>query len=310
MMAMPDEVKIVEVGPRDGLQNEPEPITTEIKLAFIRRLAEAGLKQIEATSFVNPRAIPQLADAVEIAKHLPAAPGVIYSALVPNQKGLDRAIASGIRRIAVFTAASDSFTRKNINMTVDESLATFAPVMAEALRRGMTVRGYVSTCFVCPYEGSVPKQRVLEVSQRLIELGADEVAISDTIGAASPTDVFETVGFVLDHVPREKIALHFHDTYGTAPANVLAGLQLGIATFDSSAGGLGGCPYAPGASGNLATEDIVYMLDRMGIRTGVDLRGVFEASSLIAAALGRRLPSRQWQRLCHPQDHECMPTRT
>lgn len=297
MMAMPDEVKIVEVGPRDGLQNEPEPIATEIKLAFIRRLAETGLKQIETTSFVNPRAIPQLADAVEIAKQLPAASGVIYSALVPNQKGLDRAIESGIRRIAVFTAASDSFTRKNINMTVEESLATFAPVMAEALRRGMTVRGYVSTCFVCPYEGNVPKQRVLKVSQRLIELGADEVAISDTIGAASPTDVYETVGFVLDHVPRENIALHFHDTYGTALANVLAGLQLGVTTFDSSAGGLGGCPYAPGASGNLATEDLVYMLDRMGIRTGVDLRGVFEASSLIAAALGRRLSSRQWQRL-------------
>ncbi|RIK63811.1 MAG: hydroxymethylglutaryl-CoA lyase [Planctomycetota bacterium] len=297
MMPLPARLKIVEVGPRDGLQNEPEPIATDVKLAFIARLAESGLSQIEATSFVHPKAIPQLADAVEVARRLPAAGGVTYSALVPNQKGLDRAIEAGMRRIAVFTAASDSFAKKNINMTVDESLATFAPVVAAALERGITVRGYVSTCFVCPFEGDVSKQRVREVALRLFDMGIDEVAISDTIGAASPRDVFETVGCVLEQSPREKIALHFHDTYGTALANVLAGLQLGVTTFDSSAGGLGGCPYAPGASGNLATEDLVYMLDRMGIHTGVDLGKVFEASSLIAQTLRRQLPGRQWRKL-------------
>lgn len=308
MKPLPSRVKIVEVGPRDGLQNEPEPIATDVKLAFIARLAESGLSEIEATSFVHPKAIPQLADAVEVARRLPAAHGVTYSALVPNQKGLDRAVEAGMRRIAVFTAASDSFTRKNINMTVDESLATFAPVVAAALDKGITVRGYVSTCFVCPYEGDVPKQRVREVALRLFEMGIDEVAISDTIGAAAPKDVFETVGFVLEQAPRERIALHFHDTYGTALANVLAGLQLGVTTYDSSAGGLGGCPYAPGASGNLATEDLVYMLDRMGIRTCVDLRGVFEASSLIARTLRRQLPGRQWRKLS-AETRDADPTR-
>ncbi|GMU32945.1 MAG: hydroxymethylglutaryl-CoA lyase [Planctomycetia bacterium] len=297
MSALPKEVKIVEVGPRDGLQNEPEQIPTDLKLAFIAALAGSGLRAIEATSFVHPKAIPQLADAVDVAGRLPPAEGVTYSALVPNQKGLDRALETGIRRIAVFTAASDSFTKKNINMTVDESLATFAPVVKSALAAGLTVRGYVSTSFVCPYEGNISKDRVLDVTTRLLDMGIDEVAVSDTIGAAAPTDVFETVGHLLKSIPPGKFALHLHDTYGTALANVLAGLQLGITTFDSSAGGLGGCPYAPGASGNLATEDLVYMLDRMGIQCGVDLKRVFQASSIIADARGRSLPSRQWQRL-------------
>lgn len=297
MPALPSEVKIVEVGPRDGLQNEFAPIATDKKLAFIRALSAAGLRQIEATSFVNPKAIPQLADAVEVARGLPASPGVTFSALVPNQKGLDRAIETGIRRIAVFTAASETFTKKNINMTIDESLATFAPVVKAALAKGMTVRGYVSTCFVCPYEGNIDREKVRIVAQRLLDIGCDEIAISDTIGAAAPMDVQETVGHLLQSIPREKIALHFHDTYGTALANVLAGLELGITTFDAAAGGLGGCPYAPGAAGNLATEDLVYMLDRMGIRTGVDLTKLIDAVDVIAADLSRPIASKQWRRL-------------
>lgn len=295
---MPASVRIVEVGPRDGLQNEPEPIPTERKLAFIRALATSGLSEIEATSFVHPRAIPQLSDAVDVASALASIPGTArFSALVPNQKGLERAIECGIRRIAVFTAASDDFTRKNINMTVDESLAVFEPVVSAARSVGMTVRGYVSTCFVCPYAGEVAKERVLDVTTRLLAMGCDEAAISDTIGAAVPRDIDRTVGFLLGSLPRNQIALHLHDTYGTALANVYAGLQCGISTFDSSAGGLGGCPYAKGASGNLATEDLVYFLDRMGIDCGVNLDTLARASSLIASVLGRRLPSKQWQRL-------------
>lgn len=297
MPPLPDRVRIVEVGPRDGLQNEREVVPTATKLAFIAKLVEAGHSQIEVTSFVSPKAVPQLADAMEVARGLPSATGVIYSALTPNIKGLERAIEAGIHRVAVFTAASETFTNKNINMTIDESYAAFTPVVARAQAEGMTVRGYVSTAFVCPFEGDIDKKKTLDVTRRLLGLGVDEVAVSDTIGAASPKDVFETVGFILDSVPREKIALHFHDTYGTALANVLAGLQLGITTFDASAGGLGGCPYAPGATGNLATEDLIYMLDRMGITSGVSLQKLAEASSLIAAALGRPLPSRQWLRL-------------
>ncbi len=294
---LPQHVRIVEVGPRDGLQNESISIPTDRKLAFIGALAAAGLKEIEATSFVHPKAVPQLADALDVAKSLPRNDGVRYSALVPNEKGLVRAKEAGIRRIAVFTAASETFAQKNINMTIAESLRAFEPVVKAALADGMSVRGYVSTCFVCPYEGEVGKKKVREVAEALIAMGVDEVAISDTIGAAAPTDVVQTVSYVMESIPREKIALHFHDTYGTALANVYAGLQLGIATFDSSAGGLGGCPYAPGASGNLATEDLVYFLDRMGIDTGVNLAGVVDAASVMAEVLGRQLPSKQCRRL-------------
>jgi hydroxymethylglutaryl-CoA lyase len=272
-------------------------VPTERKLAFIRALADAGLRHIEATSFVNPKAVPQLADALEVAQALPPSPGVTYSALVPNDKGLDRAIEAGIKRIAVFTAASETFTQKNIRMSIDESLRTFEPVVQRAKSAGMTARGYVSTCFVCPYEGEISKEKVLDVTQRLLALGVDEVAISDTIGAAAPTDVDRTVGFVLQHIPATKIALHFHDTYGTALANVVAGLQLGITTFDSSAGGLGGCPFAPGAAGNVATEDLVYLLERMGIATGVNIEKTVAAADIMAAALQRPLTSRQWRRL-------------
>jgi isopropylmalate/homocitrate/citramalate synthase len=298
----PDRVRIVEVGPRDGLQNEQEAIRTERKLAFVRALVEAGLVEIEATSFVAPQAVPQLADADELIKQLPRHDGVRFSALVPNERGLARAIESGVDRIAVFTAASETFTQKNIRMTIDESLRVFERVVGGARDAGLSVRGYVSTCFVCPYEGDVAREKVAEVAQRLFDLGVDEVSISDTIGAAAPTDIFTTVGHVVERLGAARLALHLHDTYGTALANVCAGLQLGIVTFDSSAGGLGGCPFAPGAAGNLATEDLVYMLDRMGVETGVDLRKVVEAASVIQNQLGRPLASKQWRRLQFPRD--------
>jgi hydroxymethylglutaryl-CoA lyase len=295
-----DTVRIVEVGPRDGLQNEPDVVTTETKLAFIAALGDSGLSQIEATSFVHPKRVPQLADAETLLRALPARAGVTYSALVPNDKGLARALDAGARRIAVFTAASESFTKKNINMTIDESLAAFAPVVRAALDAGATVRGYVSTSFVCPFEGEVRPEAVLRVTRALLDMGVDEVAVSDTIGAAIPNDIRRTVGLLLESIRPERIALHLHDTYGTALANVCAGLELGIRTFDASAGGLGGCPYAPGAAGNLATEDLVYLLERMGFRTGVNLKRLVDAAALIRSVLNRELPSRQLRRLRGP----------
>ncbi len=293
---LPDRVRIVEVGPRDGLQNESAPVSTETKLAFIRALADAGLCDIEVTSFVNPKAVPQLADAEELVRQLPRPGGVTFSALVPNERGLDRALACGIRRIAVFTAASETFTQKNIGMSVEESLGVFESVVRRANEAGVSARAYVSTAFVCPYEGEIAPKTVLDLSRRLLDLGVDEVAVSDTIGAAAPSNVLETIGALLKSITPEQIALHFHNTYGTALANVFAGLQLGVSTFDASAGGLGGCPFAPGASGNLATEDLVYMLDRMGVASGVDLNGVVAAGSVIGNALNRPLQSAQWRR--------------
>jgi hydroxymethylglutaryl-CoA lyase len=294
---LPPRVRIVEVGPRDGLQNEPDPIPTHDKLAFINALAAAGLRDIEVTSFVSPRRVPQLADADELACQLPSRPDVVYSALVPNRRGLERAIAAGIRRIAVFTAASETFTQKNIGMSIAQSLETFADVLDAARVQNISARAYVSTAFVCPYEGDVPREKVRDVAEALLSMGVDEVAVSDTLGAAAPRDVQHTIGYLLHTIPPEKIALHFHDTYGTALANVYAGLQLGITTFDASAGGLGGCPFAPGAAGNLATEDLVYMLDRMNIESGVDLLAVARASRIIESVLGCALPARQLRRL-------------
>jgi hydroxymethylglutaryl-CoA lyase len=292
MQNLPARVRIVEVGPRDGLQNESAVVPTAAKAEFIRLLAAAGLRDIEVTSFVHPQRIPQLADAEELLKALSTSPGVRYSALVPNMKGLERAIQSGIRRIAVFTAASETFNRKNINLGIQESLRVFKPVIERALREGMSVRGYVSTCFVCPYEGRVPKEKVADVTRALLDLGIDEVSVGDTIGAAVPKDVESTVGFLLRDFPAGRLAMHFHDTYGMAVANVYQALQMGITVFDSSAGGLGGCPYAPGASGNLATEDLVYLLDGLGIETGVSLQSLRRASHFIAQHLARELPSR------------------
>jgi len=278
-------VKIVEVGPRDGLQNEKSIIDTGTKIDFIRRLAEAGLKFIEVTSFVHPKAIPQLYDALDVVKGLPPFPGVHYSALVPNTKGLDRALESGIREIAVFTATSNTFTQRNINMTIDESFAAFEPVVQRALQEGMFVRGYVSTAFYCPYEGKMSEGTALDVTRRLLEMGVQEVSIGDTIGQATPLDVTTTMSHMLAHVPLEKLAMHFHDTNGLALENVAASLDLGLSIFDSSAGGLGGCPYAPGASGNLSTDALVEFLEGQGIATGVDLEKLREASATIRKVL-------------------------
>jgi hydroxymethylglutaryl-CoA lyase len=292
MKSLPGRVRIVEVGPRDGLQNESKIVSTENKAEFIRMLVEAGLKEIEVASFVHPKWVPQLADAQELIKKLKPYPDVRYSALVPNMKGLERAIETGIPRIAVFTAASETFNRKNINMGIDESIEGFKPVVANALQTGMSVRGYVSTCFVCPYEGPIAKERVGDVTAALFDLGVDEVSIGDTIGAATPREVESTCGHLLQRFPVARLAMHFHDTYGMAVANVYQALQMGFATFDSSAGGLGGCPYAPGASGNVATEDLLYLLDRLDIQTGVDLKLVRRASYFMAQQLARDLPSR------------------
>ncbi len=297
MPKLPDAVHIIEVGPRDGLQNEPEHIATDTKLAFIRALQAAGLPTIEATSFVHPKAIPQLADSGAVATQLDHSAACEWMALVPNDKGLQRAIDAGLKRIAVFTAASDAFTEKNIRMSVAQSLETFAGVVEQARSAHMTVRGYVSTAFVCPYAGEIDTAKVVDVSKALWAMGCDEIAISDTIGAAAPTDIHRVVEAVAQALPIDRIALHLHDTYGTALANIYAGLEIGVTRFDASAGGLGGCPYAKGASGNVATEDLVYLFDRMGIQTGVDLGKLFAASNLIAKALNRDLPSKQWQRL-------------
>jgi hydroxymethylglutaryl-CoA lyase len=292
MNALPAKVRIVEVGPRDGLQNEPGIVSLEKKAEFVRLLAAAGLAEIEVASFVHPKWIPQLADADELIRLLENNPRVRYSALVPNMRGLERAIASGVRRVAVFTAASETFNRKNINMGVQESIDTFKPVVDRALKEGMSVRGYVSTCFVCPYEGAIAKEKAADVTRALFDLGVDEVSIGDTIGAATPRDVEVTGGYLAGRFPVSALAMHFHDTYGMAVANVYQSLQMGFATFDSSAGGLGGCPYAPGASGNLATEDLVYLLDKLGVESGVSLKLLRRASHMIAQELSRELPSR------------------
>ncbi|GJM26888.1 MAG: hydroxymethylglutaryl-CoA lyase [Phycisphaerae bacterium] len=295
--SLPKKVRIVEVGPRDGLQNEAQAIDTDQKVAFIQKLVDAGHCDIEVTSFVHPKAVPQLADAADVIAQLPNFDQGRYSALVPNDRGLDRAIESGIKRIAVFTAASETFCQKNIGMSRNESLALFDKICTRAMGAGLSIRGYVSTCFVCPYEGEIGEAVVSETTRALLDMGVDEVSVSDTIGAASPRDVERVLLHVFETSPREAIALHFHDTFGTALANVCEGLRLGVTTFDASSGGLGGCPFAPGATGNLATEDLVYLLDRMGIESGIDLNRQAEASRYISGVLGRKLPSRQLQRL-------------
>ena len=269
--SLPRAVRIVEVGPRDGLQNQPKTLGIDEKAEFIRLLSEAGLRDIEVASFVHPQWVPQLADADALIPRLPASPSVRYSALVPNMKGLERALNSGIKRIAVFTAASETFNRKNINMGVAESIEVFRPVVERALKEGISVRGYVSTCFVCPYEGPISKEKVTDVTRALFDLGVDEVSIGDTIGAATPLDVEATVGHLVTLFPAAQLAMHFHDTYAMAIANVYASLRLGISVFDSSTGGIGGCPYAPGATGNVATEKLLYLFDRLKVETGVSL---------------------------------------
>jgi hydroxymethylglutaryl-CoA lyase len=290
-----DSVKIVEVGPRDGLQNEKVTIPTQVKIDFVTALGDAGLRVIEAGAFVSPKWVPQMADTADVYRDIPKDPGVEYPVLVPNMKGLERAIEAGVQSISIFTAASDTFNQRNINMTIDASFENYAPVAARARAEGMRVRGYVSTAFGCPYEGDVAPEKVLEVSARLLDLGCYEVSVGDTIGVGTPMQVQGVIGILLQVIPAAKLAMHFHDTRGTALANTLAALEMGITTFDASAGGLGGCPYAPGASGNLATEDLIYMLDRMGIDTGVDLARLVQASSMIVPYLDPPLPGRYLQ---------------
>lgn len=294
---LPSAVRVVEVGPRDGLQNEKALIPTEQKIQFIRLLAEAGLPVIEATSFVSPRAIPQLSDASAVMAGLAYDGTIQYPVLVPNLKGMERALAAGVRAIAVFTAASESFTRHNINATIAESLANFRPVVALAQREGVTVRGYISTVFGCPYERAVDPRQVLAVAQALLEMGVGELSLGDTIGVATPGQVVDVLGLLVAEgaIPIERLAVHFHDTRGTALANVLMALQLGVSIVDSAAGGLGGCPYAPGAAGNLATEDLLYMLHGMGIHTGVSLEQVVAATRFIAPLLGHAPTSKYYQ---------------
>ncbi len=291
-MNLPRRVKVVEVGPRDGLQNEHASIATADKIAFVDRLTAANLPVIEVSAFVSPKWVPQMADAAEVFAGIARRPSTRYTALVPNLAGLDRAVASGVREIAIFAASTETFSRRNINQSLDDSLSAYAEVTRRALDAGLRVRGYLSTAFGCPYEGAVAPARVAEVAARLIDLGAFEVAVSDTIGVAQPGQIPGVLDAVTARVPIDRVALHFHDTRGTALANVLAALEYGVRTFDASAGGLGGCPYAPGASGNLATEDVVAMLHAMGVKTGIDLDKLIEASRTASAFVGHELPSK------------------
>jgi hydroxymethylglutaryl-CoA lyase len=289
------DIAVYEVGPRDGLQNEAATVATTEKIAFVDRLSAAGLTAIEVSAFVSPRWVPQMADAAEVFRGVTRRPGTRYSALVPNLKGLARAVEAGVTEVAVFAAASETFSRRNINQSIDESLANYREVAAAATGAGLRVRGYLSTAFGCPFEGDVPVERVIELTQKLLEQNLFEVAISDTIGIAHPGQVRRVLAALVKAVPANRIALHFHDTRGTALANVLAALEFDIRTFDASAGGLGGCPYAPGASGNLATEDLLYLLHGLGHETGVRLDGVVSAVQPLEAVIGHRLPSRVFQ---------------
>lgn len=297
---LPARVRIHEVGARDGLQNEKRTVPTEIKADFIRRLADAGLTTIEATSFVHPKWVPQLADAEQLFPLLGGLEGVELPVLVPNQRGLDRALALGADRIAVFASATESFAKANLNRTLDESLAVFEPVVRQAKDRGVHVRGYVSMCFGDPWEGAVPLHQVARVCTALRDMGCDELSLGDTIGVATPGHVLELLSLLNEKgVPTNVIGVHFHDTYGQALANTLAALQHGVTTVDASAGGLGGCPYAKSATGNLATEDLVWMLHGLGIETGVDLGRLTATSVWMAAHLDRPSPSRTVRALSH-----------
>ena len=295
-MTRPNQVRIVEVGPRDGLQNEAARIPTEVKIEFINLLGQAGFNWIETTSFVHPRAVPQLADADEVFRAIEKRPGGRYPVLVPNPRGLERAVTAGAQDVALFTAATESFARANINRSIDQSLEDAQAVITAARPAGVHVRAYISVVFGCPYEGPVSAGQVRSVAERLFELGAEEVVLGDTIGVGTPGDVARLLDSLVDVAPVERWGMHFHDTRGTALANVLASLDYGIAAFDSSAGGLGGCPFAgPNAAGNLATEDLVYLLDGLAIAHGVDLEGVLAASRYIVDAIGHPLTSKVYQ---------------
>ncbi|NQW01558.1 MAG: hydroxymethylglutaryl-CoA lyase [Rhodospirillales bacterium] len=296
-MSYPDFVKIVEVGARDGLQNEPGIVPTETKVMLIEKLADCGLQMIEAAAFVSAKWVPQMADASEVFAAIHRKPGVVYSALTPNLKGLEAALAAGVGEVAVFAAASESFSQKNINCSIEESFERFKPVCKAAGEAGVQVRGYVSCVLDCPYEGAIDPAVVADVSLRLVEAGCYEVSLGDTIGRGTPGRAMALVERVGRDISVDRIAVHFHDTYGQALANIHAVLQLGVATVDSSVAGLGGCPYAKGASGNVATEDVLYMLTGLGIRTDVDMAGLMEASTFICSKLNRKPASKVAQAL-------------
>ena len=294
-MSKPDRVFIVDVGPRDGLQAEKELVSTETKIELVDRLTEAGLPSVEAGAFVSPKWVPQMADTAEVLAGITQRDGTRYPVLVPNEKGLERALRSGVREIAIFGAASETFSQKNINCSIEESIERFQPVAQKAQDSGIEVRGYISCVLGCPYEGDVALENVVRVARALDAIGCYEISLGDTIGVGTPTRARAMVDAVADHVPVDRLALHFHDTYGQALANILSCMEAGVATVDTAVAGLGGCPYAPGASGNVATEDVVYMLQGMGIDTGVDLPALVEAGEFISAALGRAPTSKSAQ---------------
>lgn len=289
---MADRVSIVEVGPRDGLQNEAIALSVDVRAAFIRRLVEAGLRRIEVGSFVSPRRVPQMAGTADVARQLPHRDGVVYGALVPNEQGMLAAAEAPIQEVAVFASASETFSRRNINCSIDDSLSRFLPVVRLAAARNIPVRGYVSCVLGCPYEGKVPLTSVVEVSKKLAALGCHEVSLGDTIGVGTPGEARAMVRAVASEAPIEALAVHFHDTRGQALANIVMCLEEGVRTIDSSVAGLGGCPYAPGAAGNVATEDLVYMLHGLGLATGTDLAALTQAGAFISAQLGRTTRSK------------------
>ena len=291
-MDVPRQVRIVEVGPRDGLQNEAQNVPTEAKVAFIGMLADAGLRTIEATAFVSPKWVPQMADHAELMRLLPRREGVVFPVLVPNLRGFEAALAAGATEVAVFAAASETFSQRNINCSITESLERFAPVFDAARAAGVRVRGYVSCALGCPYEGEVDTARVADVAAGLIDAGCYEISLGDTIGVGTPKRTQQMIAAVAERVPVANLAGHFHDTYGQALANIYASLEMGLRVFDSSVSGLGGCPYAPGAAGNVATEDLLYMLNGMGINTGVDLDRLIAAGTFIRGVLGKETQSR------------------
>jgi hydroxymethylglutaryl-CoA lyase len=286
-MNLPKQVKLVEVGPRDGLQNEPAPVPTEVKVELIHRLQDAGLKVIEATAFVSPKWVPQMADNARVMAAIRRKPGVSHPVLVPNKKGLDAALAAGVEEVVVFGAATESFSQKNTNCSIAEGLARFAEVCKEALARGLKVRGDISVCLGCPYEGEVRPEAVVRVARALDDMGCYEITIADTIGVGTPGKARTVFEAVMKHIPAQRLAGHFHDTYGQALANTYAALECGAATFDASVAGLGGCPYAKGATGNVATEDVLYMLNGLDIETGVDIVKLIAAGEYICGVLGR-----------------------
>ncbi len=291
-MILPKKVRIVEVGPRDGLQNEFQPVSAAVKIELIRRLAEAGLRYIEAGSFVNPRRVPQMADTAQVFQGIERQPDTIYAALTPNLTGFERALEVGVSEVAIFAAASETFSQKNINCSIDESLERFAPVMVAARAANLRVRGYISCVAGCPYEGNVSAERVTQVAERLLQMGCYEISLGDTTGVGTPDSIGRVIEGVSEVVPIPQLAVHCHDTYGQALVNIYAALQQGVAVVDSSVAGLGGCPYARGASGNVATEDLVYMLNGLGIEHGVGLDKIIAAGTYISQQLGRETGSK------------------